>query len=108
VPPVLLAALVALQLGWQQLGPAGDAWLPAAAVLVGWTAAVAAVLHASEWRAGPLGAVLGAPLLVLALSAGWLTPSGAVLWAPVTTVFAVGLAMVADPRPSVVPDREDR
>jgi hypothetical protein len=44
-------------------------------------------------------AMLGAPAAVLAAPAalGWLSPSGLVLWGPVSTVLAVALALAAQP-----------
>jgi hypothetical protein len=75
------------------------AWPLALGAVLAWTAAVTVVLRARGWAARPLGEVAGAPAVVLALPAvaGWLSPEGLVLWAPLTTVLAVGLGMVARP-----------
>ncbi|MGK5171966.1 hypothetical protein [Geodermatophilus sp. CPCC 205761] len=93
----LLAAVIALELGWQAF--AGDAWPVAGAVAVGWALGGAAWLCRRGWRTGAVLVVTGAPAAVLAGPAalGWLSPAGLVLWGPVSTVLAAALVMAADP-----------
>lgn len=93
----LLAAVVALQLGWSRLG--ANTWSVAGAVVTGWALAGAGWLWCRGWSAGAVLTVIGAPVAVLAGPAalGWLSPAGLVLWGPVTTVLAVAVAMPAQP-----------
>jgi hypothetical protein len=93
----LLAAVVALELGWPLLD--ADTWPAVAAVVAGWALAAAGWLRRRGWPVRASLEVLGAPAAVLAGPAalGWLSPSGLVLWGPVSTVLAVALAMAAQP-----------
>jgi hypothetical protein len=89
----LLTALFPLDLGWELLG--GGSWPAAAAVVTGWTVAVAAWVRRCDWPAGVVLAAGAAPAAVLAPPAalGWLSPAGLVLWGPVSTVLAGAVAM---------------
>jgi hypothetical protein len=93
----LLAAVVALELGWPLLG--ANTWLAAIAVVTGWTVVNAGWLCLRRWPAGAVLTVIGAPAVVLAVAAavGWLSPTGLVLWGPLSTVLAVPLVMPAQP-----------
>jgi hypothetical protein len=93
----LLAAVIALELGWQAL--AGDAWPAAGAVTTAWALGGAVWLCRRGWRPGAVLVVTGAPAAVLAGPAalGWLSPAGLVLWGPVSTVLAAALVMAAHP-----------
>jgi hypothetical protein len=112
----LLAAVLALELGWPLLD--ADTWPTVAAVVTAWALAAAGWLRCRGWPVRTALAVLGASAAVLAAPAalGWLSPSGLVLWGPVGTVLAVALAMAARPLalngPTIVelpaaPDRID-
>ena len=101
---VLVLSMAALLLGWDPvLGTdwaSSHPWLTATAATSGWVLAVAVWLRLRGWRRGPVHVVTWAtptvgllPLIWL----GWLTPDGLVLWGPVSTLFAVALAMAADP-----------
>ncbi|MGY1631036.1 hypothetical protein ACI784_04895 [Geodermatophilus sp. SYSU D01186] len=93
----LLAAVVALQLGWSRFG--ATTWPAAAAVVTGWALAGTGWLWCRGWPAGAVLTVIGAPVVVLAGPAalGWLSPAGLVLWGPVTTVLAVAVAIPVQP-----------
>jgi len=93
----LLAAMVALGLGWLLLD--ASTWPAAAAGAIGWALAAAGWLRRRGWLVRAVLAVLGAPAVVLAGPAalGWLSPGGLVLWGPVSTVLAAGLALAAQP-----------
>ncbi|MGY1739108.1 MULTISPECIES: hypothetical protein [unclassified Blastococcus] len=93
----LVAGLLALQGGWIRSG--AGSWPAAAAVLAGWSLAVAAWLRSRRWPAGTVDLVVLAPVLVLAgpLSLGWLSPGGLVVWGPVSTLLTVALASSAGP-----------
>ena len=96
----LLAALVALEFGWELA--AGTTWAAAAAAETGWALAVAGWLRMRGWRPSAVLLVTWAPAAVLAapLAVGWLSPAGLVLWGPVSTVLAAALVMAADPLPA--------
>jgi hypothetical protein len=101
---VLLLSMAALLLGWNLVSgtdwASSHPWLTATAATTGWVLAVAVWLRRRGWRRGPVHVVTWAaptvgllPLVWL----GWLTPDGLILWGPVSTLFAVALAMAADP-----------
>jgi hypothetical protein len=94
----LLAALVAMEFGWELL--ADDGWAPAAAAMTGWVLAVAGWLRLRGWRPGTALVVICTSVAVLAApsAVGWLSPAGLVLWGPVTTVLTVALTLVQQPR----------
>jgi hypothetical protein len=96
----LVAAVVALELGWSLLPV--DSWPAAGAVVTGWAVAIAAWLHGRGGQARTVLAVLAAPAAVLTGPAalGWVAPAGLVLWGPVSTVLAAALVMAADPLPA--------
>jgi hypothetical protein len=93
----LLVALVALEFAWPLLD--AYSWPVAAAIVAGWALAAASWLRRRSWPARTVLTVLGAPAAVLSGPAalGWLSPSGLVLWGPVSAVLAVALAMAAQP-----------
>ena len=93
----LLAGLLALELGWTQLD--GSTWPVAAAALTGWSVAAAAWLHRRHWPCSTVGAVAGAPAVLLAgpIALGWLSPAGLVLWGPMITLLAVAWVMTMTP-----------
>jgi hypothetical protein len=99
----LVAALAALQVGWQQLadstGTVGPPWLPVGVAACGWALGVAAWLHHRGWPTGTVAAVIATPAAVLAApaAAGWLSPAGLVLWGSMSTVLAVALSLAAQP-----------
>ena len=101
------ATAIGLQFGWQPED--GGTWSAAGAVVTGWAFAVAVWLHHRGWRAGAVLAVIGSPVAVLAGPAalGWLTPAGAVLWGPVSTVLAAALVMAAQPPTGRAPESRD-
>ncbi len=100
---VLLLSMAALILGWNVASGTEWAssypWLTATAATTIWVLAAAVWLRRRGWRRRPVHVVtwaaptVGLPLVWL----GWLTPDGLVLWGPVSTLFAVALAMAADP-----------
>ena len=85
----LLGGLAALQLGWELT--AGSTWGAAAAAVTGYTSAVAGWLRLRGWATRTVVAVICTvpAVLALPLAVGWLSPSGLVLWGPVTTVLTV-------------------
>ena len=101
---VLLLSMAALLLGWSLASgtewASSHQWLTATAATTGGGLAVAVWLRRSGWRRGTVHAVTWASPTVVLLPLvwlGWLTPDGLVLWGPVSTLFAVAFAMVADP-----------
>ena len=101
---VLLLSMAALLLGWNLASgtdwASSHPWLTATAATTIWVLAAAVWLRRRGWRRRPVHVVTWAaptvgllPLVWL----GWLTPDGLVLWGPVSTLFAVALAMAADP-----------
>jgi hypothetical protein len=103
----LLPMLAGLALLWAVFGAvgAGQDWLPAGGASAGWAVAVAAWLHRRGWATGTASAVaFAAPAVVVVTSAlvGWLSPGGLVLAAPLTTVLAAALGMLAEPRRTAV------
>ncbi len=101
---VLLLGMTALLLGWNLASgtdwASSHPWLTATAATTIWVLAAAVWLRRRGWRRRPVHAVTwtapAAGLLPL-VCLGWLTPDGLVLWGPVSTLFAVALAMAADP-----------
>jgi hypothetical protein len=101
---VVLLSMAALLLGWNLLSgtdwASSQPWLTAAAATTGWALAAAVWLRRRGWRRGPVHvATWAAPTVGLTplVWLGWLTPDGLVLWGPVSTLFAVALAMAAEP-----------
>jgi hypothetical protein len=94
----LLAAVVALELGWSVL--ATVSWPVTAGGVAGWALASAGWLSHRRWPAGHVLTVIAGPALALALpgALGELSPAGLQLWGPVSTVLAVALAMTIQPR----------
>jgi hypothetical protein len=91
----LAAAAAVLVLAWSLAAPVP--WLPAVAVSVGWSVAVAGWLswttslsriavHVCAW-VGPAAVLL--PLI----APGWLVADGLALWWPLSTLLAVALAL---------------
>ncbi|MGY1722181.1 hypothetical protein [Blastococcus sp. SYSU DS0533] len=93
----MVATLVGLEAGWLLL--AADTWAAAAGFVAGWALTVAGWLRRRAWQVGTVLTVIGAPAALLAGPAmlTWLAPAGLVLWAPVSIVLAVALAMAAHP-----------
>ena len=108
----IAGALVALQLGAQELTGGADAlgrgWPLTIAVTGGWTLAVVAWLRRRGWAAGSLAAVATGPaaVAVVATATGWLAPAGLLLWEPVSTLLAVALVSAAQPLPIAAPTHE--
>ena len=82
-------------------------WPVAVAAAGGWALAVTAWLRRRGWGASLLAAVVAGPVALLAGSAaaGWLAPSGLLLWGPVSTLIAVALALAAQPMPRTADGR---
>ena len=99
----LLIGIAALLLGWDLTSGteqvSGHQWLTAIAATTGWVLAVGVWLCRRGWTGGTVHVVTWATpaLLLLPLAwLGWLSPDGLILWAPVSTLFAVAFAMAAD------------
>jgi hypothetical protein len=91
---VPLLALAALLTGWALTGAGG--WAAAVAAVAAWSACSAGWLRRRAWSPARVHLVAWAAstVLVTPLAAlGWLSADGLVLWAPVTTVLAAGLAL---------------
>jgi hypothetical protein len=91
---VPLLGLAALLTGWTLTAAGG--WAAALAAVAAWSASSAAWLRRRAWSPAPVHLVTwAAPTALLAPLAGlgWLSADGLVLWAPVTTVLAVGLTL---------------
>jgi hypothetical protein len=101
---VVLLSMAALLLGWNLVSgtdwASSHPWLAATAGTTGWFLAAAVWLRRRGRRRGPVHVVTwAAPTVALLPLAwlGWLTPDGLVLWAPMSTLFAVAFAMAVDP-----------
>ncbi|NYJ07055.1 hypothetical protein [Petropleomorpha daqingensis] len=95
---VPVIALVALPVGWTLSGAAG--WPVAIAAVAAAGVLSATWLRMRGWSPAPVHLVTwAAPVAVLAPLAalGELTADGLVLWAPMTTVLAVSLALTRRP-----------
>jgi hypothetical protein len=97
---VPLLVLVGVLAGWTLTTASG--WTAAAAAVAGWSGAVAVWLRRRGWHPLRVHVVTwaGPAVLLAPLAAGWLTADGLVLWAPVTTVLAVCLALTDHPLPA--------
>ncbi|WP_116451380.1 hypothetical protein [Blastococcus litoris] len=104
----LLVGLAILWAGWAAIA-AGSGWLFACGASAGWAVLASAWLHRRGWAAGTVQAIAWvAPAVVAGMSAaaGWMSPAGLVLAAPLTSVLVAALGVLAGPRPPGRPERD--